>query len=214
VPTTRMSRAYLIGGALAMSLAVSACSGGATPASAPAPATPSASAPAGVSTEHNEADIHFAQMMIPHHRQAVAMAGMAVERAENPDVKALAEQIQAAQDPEIEQMSGFLQAWGAEVPADDDMSAMPGMGGMDHSNMGDTSGMMTPEQMNELQGASGAAFDRMFLEMMIAHHEGAVRDSEREVAEGVSPQAKELAQQIISAQNAEIATMRQMLQAG
>jgi uncharacterized protein (DUF305 family) len=209
-----MSRAYLVGGALALSLAVSACGGGASPAGAPAPATPSASAQAGVSTEHNEADIRFAQMMIPHHRQAVAMAGMAVERAENPDVKALAEQIQAAQDPEIERMTGFLQAWGAEVPPEDDMSAMPGMDGMDHSDMGDMSGMMTPDQMNELQGASGAAFDRMFLEMMIAHHEGAVRDSEREVADGVNPQAKELAQEIISAQNAEIAQMRQMLQAG
>jgi uncharacterized protein (DUF305 family) len=210
-----MSRAGLVGGALALSLAVSACGGGATPPSAPAPAAPSASAPAGVSTENNEADIRFAQMMIPHHRQAVEMAGMAVERAENPDVKALAEQIQGAQDPEIEQMTGFLEAWGAEVPAEDNT----GMGGMDHSgmgSMGDMSGdgMMTPEQMNELQGASGAAFDRMFLEMMITHHEGAVRDSEREVAEGVNPQAKELAQQIISAQNAEITQMRQMLQAG
>ncbi|GAA0922101.1 hypothetical protein GCM10009559_05320 [Pseudonocardia zijingensis] len=212
--TTRTSRAHLIGGALALSLALSACGGGATAASAPAPAAPSASAQAGVSAEHNEADIRFAQMMIPHHRQAVAMAGMAVERAETPDVKLLAEQIQAAQDPEIEQLSGFLQAWGADVPAEDDMSAMPGMSGMDHSGMGDVSGMMTPEQMNELQSAGGPAFDRMFLEMMIAHHEGAVRDSEREVAEGVNPQAKELAQQIISAQNAEIAQMRQMLQAG
>lgn len=204
MPTTRMSRAYLVGGALALSLAVSACTGATTPAGAPAPTIPSASAQAGVSTDRNEADTRFAQMMIPHHRQAVAMAGVAVERTANPDVKALAEQIQAAQDPEIERMTGFLQAWGAAVPAEDDM---------DHTDMGDMSGMMTPEQMNELQGAGGAEFDRMFLEMMIAHHEGAVRDSEREVAEGVNPQAKDLAQQIISAQNAEITQMRQMLQA-
>ncbi|OLT00437.1 hypothetical protein BJF90_35165 [Pseudonocardia sp. CNS-004] len=208
-----MSRAYLVGGALALSLAVSACTGATTPAGAPAPTISSASAQAGASTDRNEADTRFAQMMIPHHRQAVAMAGMAVERTANPDVKALAEQIQAAQDPEIERMTGFLQAWGAAVPAEDDMSAMPEMDDMDHSDMGDMSGMMTPEQMNELQGASGAEFDRMFLEMMIAHHEGAVHDSEREVAEGVNPQAKDLAQQIISAQNAEITQMRQMLQA-
>jgi uncharacterized protein (DUF305 family) len=211
VPTIRMSRAYLVGGALALSVALSACGGSATPPSAPAPAAPSAPAPSGVSTENNEADVRFAQMMIPHHRQAVEMAEMAVERAENPDVKALAEQIQAAQDPEIETLTGFLEAWGAEVPAEGDM---PGMGGMDHSGMGDMSGMMTPEQMNEMQSATGAAFDRMFLEMMIVHHEGAVRDAEREVAEGVNPEAKELATQIISAQNAEIAQMRQMLQAG
>ena len=84
MPTTRMSRTYLVGGALALSLAVSACGGGATPASAPAPATPSASAPAGVSTEHNEADIRFAQMMIPHHRQALDMAELARERRRTP----------------------------------------------------------------------------------------------------------------------------------
>jgi uncharacterized protein (DUF305 family) len=207
VPTIRMSRAYLVGGALALSVALSACGGSATPPSAPAPAAPSAPAPAGVSTENNEADVRFAQMMISHQRQAVEMAEMAVERAENPEVKALAEQIQAAQDPEIETLTGFLEAWGAE-------GDMPGMGGMDHSGMGDMSGMMTPEQMNEMQSATGAAFDRMFLEMMIVHHEGAVRDAEREVAEGVNPEAKELATQIISAQNAEIAQMRQMLQAG
>ncbi|WP_142058306.1 DUF305 domain-containing protein [Pseudonocardia kunmingensis] len=213
------TRACLAGGALALSLTLSACGGASTPAGAPpstaAEATPSATAPEGVSAEHNEADIRFAQMMIPHHRQAVEMAEMAVERAENPDVKALAEQIQAAQDPEIATMTGFLETWGAEVPDDG------GMAGMDHSDMpgmtdpgmSGMDGMTTPEQMEQLQGATGAAFDRMFLEMMIIHHESAVRDSERELAEGVNPQAKDLAAQIIEAQNAEIAQMRQMLQA-
>ncbi|OZM79975.1 DUF305 domain-containing protein [Pseudonocardia sp. MH-G8] len=215
----RMSaRTCLVGGALALSLTLSACAGASTPASAPpstpGEASPSASASQGVSTEHNEADIRFAQMMIPHHRQAVEMAEMAVERTENPDVKALAEQIQGAQDPEIATMTGFLEAWGAEVPDDGGMAGMDhsGMPGMTDPGMSGMDGMMTPEQMEQLQGATGAAFDRMFLEMMITHHEGAVRDSERELAEGVNPQAKELAAQIIEAQNAEIAQMRQMLQ--
>lgn len=220
MPHIRMSRLGLAGGVLALSLTVSACGGAATPPVPAAPATPSASAPSGVSaennTEHNEADVHFAQTMIPHHRQAVEMAGMALDRAENPDVKALAEQIRGAQDPEIERLTELLQAWGAEVPADGDMAGdMAGMEGMDHSGMDDMSGgMMTPEQMGELQDASGAAFDKAFLDMMIVHHEGAVRDAEREVAEGINPQATELARQIISAQNAEIARMRQLLQAG
>lgn len=213
-PSTRASFA---GGAIALSLALSACAGGSTPPSAPASAptgsAPSASAPARVSTEHNEADIRFAQTMIPHHRQAVEMAEIAVGRAENPDVKALAEQIRAAQDPEIQIMTGFLQAWGAEVPDDTGMAGMD-HSGTDHSGMSDRDGMMTPEQMEQMGTASGAAFDRMFLEMMIIHHEGAVRDAERELAEGVNAQARDLATQIIDAQTAEIAQMRQLLQAG
>jgi uncharacterized protein (DUF305 family) len=215
MPTIRTStRVALAGGTLALTLALSACGGDtAPPATSPSPAAPSATAQAGVSAEHNDADIRFAQGMIPHHRQAVEMAEMAVDRAENPDVKALAEQIQAAQDPEIETMTGFLEAWGAEVPAEGDMagmdhSSMPGMTGMP-----EMSGMMTPEQMEQMGSATGAAFDTMFLEMMIVHHEGAIADSQRELAEGVNPQAKDLANQIIAAQTAEIDQMRQMLQA-
>jgi uncharacterized protein (DUF305 family) len=203
------TRACLAGGALALSLALSACAGDSAPPSAPAAPSPSTSAQSGVSTENNEADVRFAQMMIPHHRQAVEMAEIAVERAENPEVKALAEQIRAAQDPEIVTMTSFLEAWGAEVPAEGDMA------GMDHSampGMPDTDGMMTPEQMDEMRGATGAEFDRMFLEMMIVHHEGAVADAQRELDEGVNPQAKDLATQIISAQTAEIAQMRQLLE--
>jgi uncharacterized protein (DUF305 family) len=206
----RSTRAAISGGALVLSLALtlSACGGSAAPTGTPPATEPPASAPA-ASAEHNDADVRFAQGMIPHHRQAVEMAEMAVNRAENPEVKALAEQIQAAQDPEINTMTGFLEAWGAEVPADGDMA------GMDHSSMAgmsDMSGMMTPEQMDELRNATGAAFDTAFLEMMIAHHEGAISDAERELAEGVNPQAKDLATEIVTAQTAEIEQMRQLLQ--
>jgi uncharacterized protein (DUF305 family) len=201
------SRLGLAGGTLALALALSACGAAAAPpAAAPTGTAPSATAQAGVSAEHNDADIRFAQMMIPHHRQAVEMAEIAVDQAQNPKVKALAEQIRAAQDPEIETMTGYLKAWGAQVPNE---------GGMDHSGMKDmseTSGMMTPEQMDQMHKTTGAAFDTMFLQMMISHHEGAVSDSQRELAEGVNPQAKDLANKIISAQTAEITQMRQMLQ--
>jgi uncharacterized protein (DUF305 family) len=206
----RSTRVAISGGALVLSLALtlSACGGSAAPTGTPPATEPPASAPA-ASAEHNDADVRFAQGMIPHHRQAVEMAEIAVDRAENPEVKALAEQIQAAQDPEINTMTGFLEAWGAEVPADGDMA------GMDHSSMAgmsDMSGMMTPEQMDELRNATGAAFDTAFLQMMIAHHEGAISDSERELAEGVNPQAKDLATEIVTAQTAEIEQMRQLLQ--
>jgi uncharacterized protein (DUF305 family) len=208
--TRTSSRLGLAGGAVALALALSACGGeAAPPAAAPTGATQGAPAQTDVSAEHNDADIRFAQMMIPHHRMAVEMAEMAVDRAENPEVKALAEQIQGAQDPEIETLTGFLETWGADVPAEGDMA------GMDHSgmDMSEMSGMMTPEQMDQMRNATGAEFDTMFLEMMIVHHEGAVTDAQRELDEGVNPQAKELANQIISAQTAEIDQMRQMQQA-
>jgi uncharacterized protein (DUF305 family) len=207
----RSTRAAISGGALALSLALtlSACGGNAAPTGTIPATEPPASAPAAADTEHNDADVRFAQGMIPHHRQAVEMAEIAVDRAENPEVKALAERIQAAQDPEINTLSGLLEAWGAEVPADGDMA------GMDHSNMpgmSDMSGMMTTAQMDELRNATGAAFDTAFLQMMIAHHEGAVSDAQRELAEGVNPQAKDLATEIVTAQTAEIEQMRQLLQ--
>jgi uncharacterized protein (DUF305 family) len=204
MPTIRtFTRVALTGGALALSVALSACGGGATvPSTSP---TPSA---AGASTERNDADIRFAQSMIPHHNQAVEMAELARDRAENPDVEALAEQIRSAQAPEIETLTGYLTAWGAEVPAQD------GMAGMDHSGMpgmSEMSGMTTPEQMDQMRNATGAAFDTLFLENMIVHHEGAITDAQRELAEGVNPQAKDLANQIISAQSEEITRMRQLL---
>lgn len=87
---------------------------------------------------------------------------------------------------------------------------------MDHSGMNhgasEMSGMMTSEQMGQLGEAGGAAFDRMFLEMMVVHHEGAITDSERELAEGVNPEAKALASEIIIVQTEEIELMRQLLQ--
>jgi uncharacterized protein (DUF305 family) len=79
--------------------------------------------------------------------------------------------------------------------------------------MSGMSGMTTPEQMDQMGRASGAAFDTMFLENMIAHHEGAVTDAQRELTEGVNPQAKDLAGRIIAAQTAEMDQMEQMLQA-
>jgi uncharacterized protein (DUF305 family) len=206
----RSTRAAVAGAALVLSVTLSACGGGTTaPTAAPTTTEPPVSAPADAGAEHNDTDISFAQMMIPHHEQALAMAEMALERAESPEVKSLAEQIKAAQDPEIATLNGFLESWGAP-PAEGGMSGMPGM---DHPGMGDSasSGMMNDDEMDQLGGARGAEFDRMFLEMMIKHHEGAVTESQREVADGANQQAKDLASQIISGQTAEIEQMRQLL---
>ncbi|WP_280486475.1 DUF305 domain-containing protein [Nocardia farcinica] len=173
-------------------------------------ATTASSTTAGATTgatgaaAHNDADVAFAQEMIPHHRQAVEMAALVPERSTDPRVRDLAARIQQAQDPEIATMTGWLQSWGAPVDSG-------GHAGMGHGDMS-MPGMMTDEQMAQLQAARGAEFDRMWLTMMIAHHEGAVQMSRTELAQGADPAAKALAQQIIDGQQAEIDQMRGLLQ--
>ncbi|NKQ58885.1 DUF305 domain-containing protein [Amycolatopsis sp. K13G38] len=167
----------------------------------------SASAPASASAQagsHNAADVTFAQQMIPHHRQAVEMAGLAASRSTNSQVKDLADRIEKAQDPEIQQMTAWLGQWGAAAPAST-MASMPGMG---NDSM---PGMMSDADMQKLQQAGGAAFDKMFLQMMVEHHEGAVSMGKTELAQGSNPDAKALAQRIIDSQTAEITEMRQLL---
>ena len=154
-------------------------------------------------TAHNQADVTFATNMIPHHQQAVEMAQRALKQGSNAQVKALATDIQAAQDPEIQTLSGWLTAWGQPVPTP--------MAGHDMSQMGGMDGMMSAQEMQQLQAASGATFDRMWLQMMTRHHQGAVAMATTETQQGQSADAKVLAGQIITAQNKEIATMAQLL---
>jgi uncharacterized protein (DUF305 family) len=157
---------------------------------------------------YNATDVGFAQGMIPHHAQAIEMADLALTNTTNPDVLALANQINAAQSPEIEILSGWLGEWGQPVPSiaagsmDHDMS---GMGGM----MMD--GMMSQADMDRLETSTGTEFDRLWLELMIQHHEGAVKMSKSEVAGGKNSDAIALAQAIISSQQAEITTMESLL---
>ncbi|WP_060178691.1 DUF305 domain-containing protein [Streptomyces sp. IMTB 1903] len=165
-------------------------------------ASPSASAPA-QQGDHNGADVAFAQGMIPHHRQAVDMAGLAATRAESAEVKKLAEEIKKAQDPEIKTLSGWLTAWGEQVPAG-------GSGPAGHEGH-DMSGMMTAEEMKQLHSASGKAFDTAFLTMMVKHHEGAVTMARTEQADGTHQGAEDMAGQIITSQSAEIARMKALL---
>jgi len=176
----------------------------------------------GASTgQHNDADVTFAQMMIEHHRGAIEMADLAPSRAASDKVKQLAAKIKAAQAPEIEQMSGWLTAWGTGPAASS--SAMGGMSGMSSSSaMGSMSGMaqgssasmpgmMSGEQMDQLTAATGAAFDKMFLQSMMAHHQGALEMAKTEKKSGQNRDALALADSIISSQTAEIATMKDML---
>ncbi len=197
-------------GATSMSMPMGNGAGSATAGSV-------ASGPSTVDAAHNDADVMFAQQMTVHHQGAIAMADLAPDRAERAEVKALAVRIKAAQAPEIEQMTGWLQAWG--MPPMAQSSGMGGMGGMnDGSSTGNDGpgsampGMMTDEQMQQLTAATGAAFDKMFLEMMIAHHEGAIEMSKTEKGSGQNPDALALADTITTSQTGEIAEMKALLQ--
>ena len=177
----------------------------ATPA-ATATATPSTTATGSaeeVSAEHNDADVMFAQMMIPHHQQAVEMSEMLLAKDDVPaEVAAFAQKVIDGQGPEIERMNAMLTAWGQD-PVDTD-----GMEGMDHGGM---SGMMSEEDMAALEQAQGTEAARLYLEQMTAHHKGAVDMAKDEVEDGQNPQAVQLAEQVIADQEAEITEMQQML---
>lgn len=193
-----------------MALVMAGCGGNGGSGRSPSTAQASVTSPAGTSAspsvpagQHNQADVAFAQGMIPHHRQAIVMAEMAENHASSGDVKALAEKIKKAQAPEIDTMTAWLNAWGEPVP--------PGMSGTGHGSPTGMPGMMTDRQMDDLRGMTGSPFDRMFLTMMIAHHEGAIDMAGTEKKQGRYGPAKQLADSIITSQTAEIARMRTML---
>lgn len=196
-------RIHSVAGVLATATAAAAAGGlfagcGSKPTTSPAttPPPPASSAPATAQQQHNQADLVFLQNMIPHHTQAITMSQMARNQAISPQVKDLAARVETEQSPQTQQMSDLLTTWGASAPAT--TARMGTMGGM---GQGQTPGMM-----------SGAGFDRMFLQMMIVHHQGAVTMSQTELAQGSNPATRNLAQQIISAQQAEISEMQTLLQ--
>ena len=210
---TRAKRVGAAGGTLALSIALAGCGGddGSSGSGTTAVET-SAAAAQDTNEQHNDADVTFAQAMIPHDAQALSIADVALQKAESADVRALAEQIQAAQVPEIETMTTWLTNWGEEVSATsrDHGAEHGGASGMS----GDMPGMMTDEEMAQLEGSSGAAFDRMFLEMMIRHHQGAIEMAATEQADGQNADAVALAlaQEIEASQAQEVTEMQTLLQ--
>lgn len=154
-----------------------------------------ASSPSGSASRAG--DVMFAQMMVPHHQQAVEMADLALANASaSAEVKALAQQVKAAQGPEIATMNDWLRTWGA-----------PTTGAMDHG----TSGMMSEQDMASLETAKGGEFNRTWLEMMIDHHQGAVTMAQDVLSSTQDAEVEGLARAIVDGQKKEIATMRDML---
>ncbi|MEO5321082.1 DUF305 domain-containing protein [Arthrobacter sp. CC3] len=156
----------------------------------------SSSAPA-ASTEHNDADTMFAQGMIPHHEQAVEMSEMMLGKKGIPAaVTDLATRIKAAQAPEIETMTGWLKSWNE--------SATMGAG---HS----MDGMMGENDLKQLDAAQGTEAAKLFLKQMITHHQGAVMMAKTETAQGKNADAIKLSKDIVTAQEAEIQEMQDLL---
>lgn len=207
-------RTVLIGAGAITALVVSAgCSDSTEPATehesghtTSSAASPTATQPA---EAHNNADVMFAHHMIPHHQQAVEMSDMLLaKQGIDPRVSELANQIKAAQGPEIQQMQDWLKQWGnPPVPP---MSSMP-PGHGDMPGMSGMAGMMSEEDMTALNNAQGVEAAKLFLTQMIEHHEGAITMAQKEIDDGQYPPAIEMARAIITTQQQEIDTMKRLL---
>lgn len=151
---------------------------------------------------YNADDVAFARGMMPHHGQALQLVDLARDRSSDPALLQLSSRIAAAQGPEMDQLAEMLRSWGEDPEA-----------GMDHSGHGMAMpGMVDDATMKRLESLRGAELDTLWLESMIAHHRGAVEMAKAEIANGDNDAAKALAGEIIKAQEAEIAQMKQMLE--
>jgi uncharacterized protein (DUF305 family) len=167
-------------------------------------------------TEHNDADVEFSSNMLQHHAQALSMVDLTLGRPLDPEVAELAEQIRAAQAPEIETFTDWLTEWDEEIPetmrdhanaGHDEGHVGESMEGMD----ADMPGMMSAEDMTALEDAPDDEFQTRWLEMMVEHHAGAIEMAEDEIDQGQYEPAVDLAKDIVASQGAEIETMEGLL---
>ncbi|KTR02299.1 DUF305 domain-containing protein [Curtobacterium luteum] len=192
---TTTTRSYAIAAALALGLSLASCSTSTSGSRAASSSSTSAA------SRHNEQDVMFAQMMLPHHEQAVEMSDVLLAKGSgvDPDVAALAEQITAEQSPEINQLSTWLQGWGEPTE--------PEHSGAGHS----TSGMMSDSDMDDLDQASADDAGKLYLEQMVQHHKGAVDMAKAEAEKGKNVDAVAMAKSIVSSQTEQITQMQDML---
>jgi uncharacterized protein (DUF305 family) len=192
---TRMAAGLV---AAATVIALSACGAGTREdrGASDAPATT-----AGAANGHNTDDVMFAQLMIPHHQQAVELAALVPDRSTDPELIRLAATIAGQQQPEIDAMKAMLAQW--EV--DSSGTTHEGAHGMTMA------GMVDEATMVRLEALKGPAFDTLWLQSMIAHHQGAIEMANVEIADGSNVDMVGLARAVVTAQQAEIDQMEQML---
>ncbi|WP_370291020.1 DUF305 domain-containing protein [Nocardioides sp.] len=220
----RLGRVGALALTAVLALSTAAC-GGHDGSHSPAKGEGASSSSVPASEPFNTADITFATDMIQHHAQALVMVDLTQGRTLSAATSRLVEAIREAQTPEIETMTGWLRTWDRPVPATvrdhvnggHSMEGMDGMDGMDHGGAHDSMpsmpGMMSQQQMDDLAASSDADFERLWLQMMLEHHEGAVTMARTEVKQGEDADAVALARSIIASQSAEIDQMRKLLDA-
>ena len=191
-----------------VAVALSAC------ASAGGDPAPGVSPPVSVARSHapyTEADVAFMQGMISHHGQALEMTALVPERSSDARLEILAQRIEQTQMDEIGRMTRWLEQRGETVP-DPAAYREHGAGGHE-AHDGHMPGMLSPAQMTELAGASGTRFDRLFLDYMIRHHEGALTMVAELQAAGGGLEAEvwRFAADVDADQRAEIARMQSLL---
>lgn len=182
-----------VSGALLTAVLLTGCTAAVTSDASSSGTSPSA-------VEVSSTDEMFVQMMIPHHEQAVDMAELMLDKTDiDIRVTALAEQILAAQEPEIETMRAWLAEWGVSEWGST-------MSGMDHGD-----GMMSAGDLAALEAATGAEASRLFLEQMIVHHDGAVLMAQSIIDSTQHPEIAAFATHVVADQTAEINTMQELL---
>jgi uncharacterized protein (DUF305 family) len=188
--------------ALAMLTTLTACNSDSSHEATHSGSTSSSVSSSVAAQQHNQADVTFAQHMIPHHQQAIEMSDTVLaKQGIDARVIDMANRIKAAQGPEIQQMQSWLSQWG--VPT---MPMTPGsMAGHD------VSGMMSEQDMNDLKSADGVEASKLFLTQMIAHHQGAITMGTDEIKNGQYPPAVSMAQSIVTGQQREITEMQGIL---
>ncbi|MGY1705034.1 DUF305 domain-containing protein [Geodermatophilus sp. SYSU D00697] len=163
-------------------------------------------------------DAGFSRDMATHHLQGVEMANVALERSTGPEVRQLAFDISATQTNQVGRMQGWLSLWGLPPSGGDPMAWMASEAGhTGHDGSGTSGGLMpgmaTEEELAELRGLSGTAFDVRFLQLMIRHHQGGRDMAEYAAAHATVPAVATLARTIAETQTAETTTMTGMLTA-
>ena len=199
--------------AVAALLSLTACGGSADQAHSTTRAgSPGVSSSPGGAQAHNSEDVTFAQRMIAHHQQAVQMSDIILGKpGVDPRVVDLANQIKAAQGPEIQQLQTWLNEWGqptipttpgSMTPGAPNHGGMPGMTGMD--------GMMSEQDIQALTNAQGVDASKLFLTQMIQHHQGAITMAQNEIKSGQYSPAVALPHSIVTDQQQEITTMQKI----
>ena len=154
------------------------------------------------------ADVGFARSMQVHHAQAVEMAVLVRDRTDDAELRQVALDIELTQQQQQGQMFGWLAVWG--LPQAGSSPAMAWMAEHGHDDVGPMPGMATPEELAELRDAQGTAAELLFLDLMVAHHEGGVQMAEAALERATRPEVRRLAQAVVDSQTAEIAVLAEL----